>query len=164
APEARCSDLDFLQRALGQCSGNSHLLHLDLHAFGNLDYNKVVFDTDNTAGDSAAGDHFISLVETGNQLPVLLGTLALRAPQQEVKQQDKAAEEHDLHKSTRSLRYCFLRGSQCRHKCQTKSQWGVEPKRYNATFSEFNVRAAIQIFARQSRFQRVSAGVDSPRR
>src|SRR5690606_41658252 len=92
-----------LQGAFRQSRCNGNFLNLHFNVVCNFQNNEVVSHLGDPAGDTTGGNHFITLVQAGHQGLMLFCTLGLRAPDQEVENQDEAGEEDDLTHHAHSL-------------------------------------------------------------
>ena len=97
--------LDGLNGALWQYGGNGILLHVNFGAFRHFKGQELIADLCDAAYQTTANDDFIAFVQASDQLLVLLGTLGLGAPQQEVENQHKTDQHDDLRDTTASGRF-----------------------------------------------------------
>ena len=70
--------------------GDGLALYLDLHAFTDLDLDKGLAETGNAPEQAAVGDDLVTLCQRLDHFAVFLGLFALRADQEEIKQDDQA--------------------------------------------------------------------------
>src|SRR3989344_2194711 len=85
--------LDRFQRAFRQRSGNRHFLNLQLDGVGHFDYHEVIGNLRHLAGDTTAGDHFITFLQAADQTFVLFGTLGLWTPDHQIEDDQKAEQK-----------------------------------------------------------------------
>src|SRR5690606_14170113 len=107
----------------GQCTSDCNLLHFDFSVVGHLKNDEIVGNLGNATNHTTGSDNLVTLVQARHQVFVLLGTLGLRTPDQEIESQEEAGKQDNPAPDAHSLtarRSPFSHGN-CTHQRQHAS-------------------------------------------